>query len=65
MNTVKTISPEERHYWKLQNITDLLRDADLPFRTKLQMNEGMVEVARALHHGKLPPSPDEHGELKW
>jgi hypothetical protein len=65
MNTIKPVSAEERKRWKLQNIADLLRDADLPFRDKLQMIEGMVEVARAFHHGKLPPSPDEHPELQW
>jgi hypothetical protein len=48
--------------WRKQNIADLLYWADLPFAKKIELVEGMEEVARSIHGGKLPPSPDEHEE---
>ena len=63
--TIYEISDEDRKRWRLQNIADLLRDADLPFTTKIEMIEGLIEIARSMHGGKLPRSPDEHTELKW
>lgn len=59
----RTISPEkEKELWRQHHIDSLLEWADLPFTRKIQMLEDMVEVARAFHGGKLPPSPDEHQE---
>ena len=59
------ISTEEKELWRRQNIADLLDWADLPFTRKIQMLEEMEEVARSIHKGKLPRSPDEHEELRW
>lgn len=59
------ISTEEKELWRRQNIADLLDWADLPFTQKIQMLEDMEEVARSIHKGKLPRSPDEHDELHW
>ena len=59
------ISTEEKELWRRQNIADLLDWADLPFTRKIQMLEEMEEVARSIHKGKLPCSPDEHDELRW
>jgi hypothetical protein len=59
------ISDEDRQLWAEQNIADLLETADLPFARKIQMLEEMDEVIRSIHQGKLPPSPDEHAELRW
>ena len=59
------ISTEEKELWRRQNIADLLDWADLPFTQKIQMLEDMEEVARSIHKGKLPRSPDEHDELRW
>lgn len=57
------ISPErEKEMWRQHNIDSLLQWASLPFTTKIEMLEGMEEVARAFHGGKLPRSPDEHEE---
>jgi hypothetical protein len=57
------ISPEkERELWREQNRKDLLYWADLPLTKKIELLEGMEEVARSIHGGKLPPSPDEHEE---
>lgn len=57
------ISPErEKAMWAKQNVDDLMYWADLPFTTKLKLVEGMVEVARSMHGGKIPNSPDEHDE---
>jgi hypothetical protein len=60
--TKYSITPEEREMWRKQNIADLLYWADLPFAKKIELVEGMEEVARSIHGGKLPPSPDEHEE---
>ncbi len=59
------ISTEEKELWRRQNIADLLDWADLPFTRKIQMLEEMEEVARSIHKGKLPRTPDEHEELHW
>ena len=48
--------------WRRHNIESLLEWASLPFTKKIQMVEDMIEVARSIHGGKLPPSPDEHEE---
>ncbi len=52
----------EREMWRKQNIADLLYYCDLPFTEKLRFVEGMVEVARSMHGGKILNSPDEHDE---
>lgn len=62
---IKEISPEERKLWEQHNIQTLREWRAIPFTTKIQMIEELEEVARAFHGGKLPPSPDEHEELKW
>ena len=66
MNTRSTqsgVSPEqEKEMWRRHNIESLLEWASLPFTKKIQMVEDMIEVARSIHGGKLPPSPDEHEE---
>jgi hypothetical protein len=54
---------KEKELWRRHHIESLLSWADLPLKTKIQMLEEMEEVARALHRGKLPRSPDEHEEL--
>lgn len=60
------ISPEqEREMWRNQNRDDLLYWASLSLATKIELIEGLEEVARAFHGGKLPRSADEHEELKW
>ena len=57
------LSPEkEKELWRQQNIESLLECASLPFAEKIQMVENMIDVVRAFHGGKLPPSPDEHEE---
>lgn len=48
--------------WRQHNIDSLLQWESLPFTTKIEMLEGMEEVARAFHGGKLLRSPDEHEE---
>jgi hypothetical protein len=48
------ITPEEREMWRKQNIADLLYWADLPLAKKIELVEGMEEVARSIHGGKLP-----------
>ncbi len=53
---------QEKEMWRQQNIADLLYWADFPFTEKIKMIEGMEEVARSIHGGKLPSSPDEHCE---
>ena len=53
---------EEKQAWQRHHIESLLESASLPFSRKIQMLEDMEEVARALHRGKLPSSPDEHEE---
>ena len=63
--TIKPVSAEDRQRWERHNIADLLSCADLPFTQKIQMLEEMVELAKSIHKGKLPPSPDEHQELIW
>ena len=59
---VKRISAEERKLWEQHNIETLREWRAIPFTTKIEMLEGMEEVARSFHGGKLPPSPDEHEE---
>ena len=59
------ISAEEKELWRRHNIESLLEWASLPFTRKIQMLEEMEEVARSIHKGKLPRSPDEHDELRW
>jgi hypothetical protein len=57
------ISPEqEKEMWAEQHVADLLYWANLSFTRKLELVEGMVEVARSMHGGKLPASADEHDE---
>ena len=41
--------------WRRHNIESLLEWASLPFTKKIQMVEDMIEVARSIHGGKLPP----------
>jgi hypothetical protein len=49
-----------------QNRKDLLDWASLPLGKKIELIERMVQLARSMHGGKLPKSPDEHEELtKW
>ena len=63
---VKPVSAEDRKLWERQNIADLLYWADLPLTKKIEMLEGMEEVARSIHGGKLPRSADEHEEqVSW
>jgi len=60
------ISPEqEREMWRNQNRDDLLYWASLSLAKKIELIEGLEEVARAFHGGKLPRSADEHEEQKW
>ena len=59
------ISTAEKELWQRHNIESLLEWASLPFTRKIQMLEEMEEVARSIHKGKLPRSPDEHDELRW
>lgn len=59
------ISAEAKELWQRHNIESLLEWASLPFTRKIQMLEEMEEVARSIHKGKLPRSPDEHDELRW
>jgi hypothetical protein len=57
------LSPaEEKEAWRRHHIESLLEWADLPLTKKIQMLEEMEQVARSIHGGKLPPSPDEHEE---
>ncbi len=56
---------EEREMWRAHRREQLVCWAALPFAMKIQMLEGMEEVARAFHRGKLPRSADEHEEQKW
>ena len=56
------ISDREREMWRKQNIADSLYYVDLPFTAKIEMVEGIIEVARSIHGGKLPKSMDEHEE---
>ena len=62
---IHPISDEDRKRWERQNIADLLEAANLPFTQKIRMIEEFEELARSIHRGKLPPSPDEHEELHW
>ncbi len=59
---VKSISAEERKQWEKHNLDTLREWRAISFTEKIRMVEGIVEVARSIHGGKLPPSPDEHGE---
>jgi hypothetical protein len=63
-STVKPISPEDRKLWERQNLADLLYWADISFTKKIEMLEGMEEVAKAFHGGKLPPKPSERLKAK-
>ncbi len=65
VSELKPISAQDRKLWEQHNIADLLESAELSFTQKIQTLEGMIEVARSIHHGELPPSPDEHEELQW
>jgi len=57
------LSPaEEKEAWRRHHIESLLEWAHLPLTKKIQMLEEMEQVARSIHGGKLPPSPDEHEE---
>jgi hypothetical protein len=57
------LSPaDEKEAWRRHHIESLLEWADLPLTKKIQMLEEMEQVARSIHGGKLPPSPDEHEE---
>jgi hypothetical protein len=40
--------------WRKQNIADRLYWADLPFAKKVELVEGMEEIARSIDGGKLP-----------
>ena len=53
----------ERAMWREQNRKDLLENASLPLGKKIDLLEGMIDMARSMHGGKLPKSPDEHEEL--
>ena len=52
----------ERAMWREQNRKDLLDWASLPLGKKIELVERMVQLARSMHGGKLPKSPDEHEE---
>ena len=52
----------EREMWRKQNREDLLYWASLSFTKKIELLEGLEEVARAFHGGKLPRTADEHEE---
>ena len=56
---IKPITPHERELWERQNLADLLYHADLPLTKKIQMLEEMEELAKSMHGGKLPTSPEE------
>ncbi|MGI8438564.1 MAG: hypothetical protein ACR2NX_16960 [Chthoniobacterales bacterium] len=49
----------EKEMWARQNLADLLYHADLPLTKKIQMLEDMEELAKSMHGGKLPKSPEE------
>lgn len=49
----------EKEMWERQNLADLLFHADLPLTKKIQMLEGMEELAKSMHGGKLPKSPED------
>ncbi|MEO5720013.1 MAG: hypothetical protein ABIR71_00910 [Chthoniobacterales bacterium] len=54
------ISPErEKEMWRRQNLADLLFHADLPLTKKIQMLEELEELAKSMHGGKLPKSPEQ------
>jgi hypothetical protein len=55
----------EERMWRAHRREQLIHWASSTFAQKIAMLEDMEEVARAFHHGKLPPSPDEHPELQW
>jgi hypothetical protein len=59
---VNPISAADRKLWEEHNIATLREWRAIPFTRKIQMVEEMIEVARSIHGGKLPPSPDEHDE---
>jgi hypothetical protein len=59
---IKKITPEERKLWEQHNIATLREWRAIPFTRKIQMVEEMTELARSMHGGKLPQSPDEHEE---
>ncbi len=50
---------QEKEMWERQNLADLLYHADLPLTKKIQMLEDMEEVAKSMHHGRLPKSPEQ------
>ena len=54
--------PEERRNWEEQNTETLRRWAALSLTEKIKIIEEMEQVARSIHGGKLPPSPEEHEE---
>jgi hypothetical protein len=61
--TASKLSVEkEKEAWRKHHIASLLEWADLPLTKKIEMLEDMEKVARSIHGGKLPPSPDEHEE---
>ena len=62
--TIKEISDHERELWRQQNIADLLYWADFSLTEKIKMVEGMEEVARSIHGGKLPVPPSERVRSK-
>ena len=53
-------SKQKMEMWRRHHIESLLESAGRSFTDKIRMLEGMEEVARAFHGGKLPRSADEH-----
>lgn len=65
MTKAKHSSPtpeQEKAAWRKHRIESLVEWANLPLTRRVQMLEEMEEVARSIHGGKLPLSPDEHEE---
>jgi hypothetical protein len=53
----------EAAMWREQNRKDLLYSAFWPLAKKIEAVEEMIKLARSMHGGKLPSSPDEHEEI--
>ena len=63
MPTIRELTANERDAWRKQNIADLLYQCDRSFAEKLELNEGMAEVAAAFYKKPLPGS-EKHVPLK-
>lgn len=49
----------EKGMWRKQERADLLFHAHLPFAKKIQILEEMEKLAKSMHGGKLPKSPEQ------